>query len=174
VPPSRTVGKFVVKSKSANQRNQTIMPRGGVRPGAGRRKGTRSFQRTTIGKEAPPPDFRALMELRATAIGLRDLVIEERNKGRRANPETLTARYLAYAKVLEKIVPYEDYKLVSVAMNAAVVSRIEVVGGFDPEEEGIDEYAGSVEYVGAIVGDTAVALEHAASSIPGTAKTRPV
>jgi hypothetical protein len=35
---------------------------------------------------------------------------------------------------------------VSVAMNAAVINKIEVVGGFDPEDEGIDEYAGSVEY----------------------------
>jgi hypothetical protein len=79
---------------------------------------------------------------------------------------------LAYAKVLEKIVPYEDAKLVSVAMNAAAINKIVVVGGYDPEDEGIDEYAGSVEYDGAIVAGTPVALDHAGSSIPGSAKTR--
>jgi hypothetical protein len=57
--------------------------------------------------------------LRITASRLRDLVLEEVERSKSTNRHELIARCLAYAKVLEKIVPYEDYKLVGVGVPAS-------------------------------------------------------
>jgi len=92
------------------------MPRGGYRPGGGRPKG--SPNRLDVGREAPPPDFRALTEMRVAARILRNLMVEELN-AKQAGAKNKKALQLAtkdYLRALKEIVPYEDPRLLAVAI----------------------------------------------------------
>jgi hypothetical protein len=155
------------------------MPNGGPGRGQGRKPGSRNKKTIGITQRQSGrvvAEMIALSEMRRAATLLCELMESEyraMKKGARNKPQVIQA-IRDYIRAQEKVASYENAKLVSVSLQSAMISRIEVVGGPNPAEEGIDEYAGSVEYDGAIVGETAVALEHAGSSIPGPAKTRAV
>jgi hypothetical protein len=95
----------------------------GSKPGerrGGRAKGTPN--KRTAGIMAPPPSpavvasVRALDELRFGAKLLRDLMIDayDRLQQGKAKPDELIARIKDYLWAQEKVVPYEDAKLVSI------------------------------------------------------------
>lgn len=92
------------------------MPSGGARPGAGAKKGSR--QRLIIGREAPPPDFRALTEMRVAARILRNLMVEELNAKQAGakNKKALQQATRDYLRALKEIVPYEDPRLLAIAI----------------------------------------------------------
>lgn len=92
------------------------MPRGGARPNSGPKKGTR--YRMTIGREAPVPEFRALTEMRVAARILRNIMVEEINAKQAGakNKKALQEATKDYLRALKEIVPYEDPRLLAVAI----------------------------------------------------------
>lgn len=108
------------------------MPRGGARPNSGPKKGrmTGTFKRLTIGREAPVPDYRALVEMRQAALILRNLMVEAHNaytgadtKDKKGLLPELREATKDYVRALREIVPYEDARLSAIAIVPPPPSR---------------------------------------------------
>lgn len=97
------------------------MPRGGSRPNSGRPKG--SVGLLTIGREAPRPDYKALIEMRMAAKILRNIMVDAHNEYTAAKPSQkkpllspLRESTKDYLRALKEIVPYEEARLAAITV----------------------------------------------------------
>jgi hypothetical protein len=110
------------------------MPRGAM-PGerrGGRAKGTPN--KRTVGIAAPVPDFRALVEQRKIARIFLDQAEEEREKLRttgKMDVSFFNECLKNASRVLEKIAPYEDPKLVSLKVGGDAANPLHHVQELD-------------------------------------------
>jgi hypothetical protein len=134
------------------------VPRGGWRPGSGRKPGSKnkvvrkapgrkpgSKDRLVVGREAPPPPpalaakLHALSEMRLAAGLLRNIMVKVHDDFLAGAPvlasreaiEFVSARILAYIRAQKEIVPYEDPKLATVTLQGDKDNPLRMVQELD-------------------------------------------